>query len=536
MTWWHDAVVYQIYPRSFADANGDGTGDLAGITSRLDYLAGLGVDAIWLSPFYPSPLRDGGYDVADYCDVNPLFGTLDDFDRMVAGATERRIRVIVDIVPNHCSSEHPRFQAALAAAPGSPERDLFMFRDGRGPEGSEPPNNWQSFFGGGAWTRVPDGQWYLHLFDESQPDWNWANPAVAALFEDVLRFWLDRGVAGFRVDVANHLYKDPTLPDDDKPLSFGVPNSRTHRPELHDLYRTWRAILDEYSATGSASADGEFPGERTAIAENWALPQHLRPYLENQGLNQTFNPMLLVLPWNGPSLRTGIDTMLDLTDGVAGRAPWVLGNHDIVRPATRYGWTEYRLFTQPGPDSVINHDQGAQRARAAALLELALPGSAYVYQGEELGLPEVFAIPDDQRDDPTFFRTKGERVGRDGCRVPMPWSGSATPFGFSPDGATPWLPQPPEWAGLTVEAEEADADSMLHLYRAAIAARPSGDFTWVSAPDADHLEFSRGSSFTCIANTGESARPLPDVPVILASGPLDDDGSLPPDTTVWLAT
>jgi alpha-glucosidase len=404
-----------------------------------------------------------------------------------------------------------------------------MFRDGQGADGGEPPNNWQSFFGGGAWTRVPDGQWYLHLFDTSQPDWNWRNPEVNAMFEKVLRFWLDRGVAGFRVDVANHLFKDADLPDDVGPLSFGVPNSRSHRPELHDVYRTWRDILDSY-------ASDEFPGERTAIAENWALPEHLKPYLVNRGLNQTFNPMLLVLPWNGRSIRSGIDTMLDLTDGVPGKAPWVLGNHDIVRPATRYGWREARLFTQPGPDTVIDHEAGARRARAAALLELALPGSAYVYQGEELGLPEVFDIPDSQRDDPTFFRTEGERVGRDGCRVPIPWSGSVAPFGFSPDGVTTWLPQPADWASFTVEAEEADPDSVLFLYRQAIAARPSGPMTWVSAPDAEVLELTRGDDFTCIVNTGSSPVPLPESPVILASSDLAPDGSLLPDTAVWLST
>lgn len=530
MTWWHDAVVYQIYPRSFADANGDGTGDLAGITARLDYLVDLGVDAIWLSPFYPSPLADGGYDVSDYCDVNPLFGTLVDFDRMMAAATERELRVIVDIVPNHCSSEHPLFRAALAAGPGSAERELFMFRDGRGPDGDEPPNNWESNFGGVAWTRVPDGQWYLHLFDSSQPDWNWHHPEVRALFEEALRFWLDRGVAGFRVDVANYLFKDPALPDDvDGPRALGVPDARSHRPELHELYRTWRHILDSYPAD-------VFPGERTAVAENWALPEYLKPYLANKGLPQTFNPMLLILPWQATMLRTGIDTMLDVTGTVPGAAPWVLGNHDIVRPVTRYGWKEARLFARPDPSTVIDVEAGARRARAAVLLQMALPGSAYVYQGEERGLPEVFDIPDADRDDPTFFRTGGERVGRDGCRVPIPWSGSTPPYGFSPAGSPrPWLPQPADWAQYTVEAQLADPDSMLHLYKAAIASRPSGPLRWLDSAE-EVLLLSRGDGFVCIAHTGTDPIPLPPGEVLLASSPLPSDGQLPPDTTVWLRT
>jgi len=530
MTWWHDAVVYQIYPRSFADANGDGTGDLPGVTSRMDHLASLGVDAIWLSPFYRSPLADGGYDVADYCDVDPRFGTLADFDAMVAAATERGIRVIVDIVPNHCSSEHPLFQDALAAAPGGPERDLFIFREGKGPDGAEPPNNWQSAFGGPAWTRLPDGQWYLHLFDPGQPDWNWLHPEVPALFERVLRFWLDRGVVGFRVDVANYLFKDPTLPDDEGPRSYGVPDARSNRPELHDVYRRWREILDSYET-------GSFPGERTAVAENWSLPEHLKPYLTYRGLPQTFNPMLLVQLWNAPAMRLGIDTMLDVTGDVPGRAPWVLGNHDFVRPATRYGWREARMFMQPGPDTAIDAELGARRARAGALLQLALPGSAYVYQGEELGLPEVLDLPDSARDDPTFFRTEGRRIGRDGCRVPIPWSGSAPPFGFSPDGSATWLPQPDRWAGLTVEAAEADPGSMLHLYRAAIARRPVGlPFGWVSEPNDEVLHFTRGDGFACVVNMGSEPVSLPSGSLVLGSSPdVVAGGSLPPDAAVWLA-
>ena len=300
--WWEDAVVYEVYPRSFADADGDGVGDLPGLRSRLGYLADLGVDAVWLTPFYPSPLADGGYDVSDYCAVDPLLGTMADFDGLVEDAAVHGIRVIVDLVPNHCSSAHPLFRAALAAAPGSPERARFFFRDGRGPGGGQPPNNWQSQFGGSAWTRVNGaGQWYLHLFDTSQPDWDWRHPDVPALFEDVIRFWLDRGVAGLRVDVAHGVFKDPDLPDIVNPRRLNAPSPYRHRPELQPLYRSWRAILDSYPADG-------YPGSRTAIGEVWYdVPQTLKPYLEPGGLPQVFNFQLILAGWRAAEFRAAIE-------------------------------------------------------------------------------------------------------------------------------------------------------------------------------------------------------------------------------------
>ncbi|TCO62150.1 glycoside hydrolase family 13 protein [Actinocrispum wychmicini] len=534
--WWHDAVVYHIYPRSFADENGDGIGDLAGVRSSLDHLVDLGVNALWLSPFYPSPMADGGYDVADYRDVDPRFGDLDDFDALVSHAAWLGIRVIVDIVPNHCSTAHPLFQQAMAAGPGSPERELFVFREGRGPAGDEPPNNWPSSFGGPAWTRVPDGQYYLHLFDSGQPDWNWRNPAVPAMFEDVLRFWLDRGVAGLRIDVASALYKDPDLPDlPDGRQPRLVPGPYRHRVELHELYRSWRTILESYP-------DDVFPGRRTAIGEIYALPEDLAPYVASGGLPQLFNFFLLFAPWDAAAVRAAIETVTGLTAGSDMVAPWVLGNHDVARMASRYGWQDpiytvvdgrsYQIPNMP-VESEVDTAAGARRARAAALLMLALPGSAYIYQGDELGLPEVFDIPDHARDDPIWWRSSGTLATRDGCRVPLPWSGGAPPYGFSPDGMATWLPQPTDWADYTVAAQLAEPDSTLNLYRAAISTRPrGGPMAWVDTP-ADTLRFTRGDSFTCLINLGSTPVPLPPHHrVLLASGRVDDQ--LPPDTAVWL--
>jgi len=535
--WWEDAVVYQVYPRSFADADGDGVGDLPGLRSRLDYLADLGVDAIWLTPFYPSPLADGGYDVSDYRAVDPRLGTMADFDALVKEAAAHRMRVIVDLVPNHCSSDHPLFRAALAAGPGSRERARFIFRDGRGPGGGLPPNNWASSFGGPAWTRVADGQWYLHLFDAGQPDWNWRSAEVRALFEDVIRFWLDRGAAGLRVDVAWGLFKDPDLPDDPGGIPRDAPSAYHHRPELQDLYRTWRAILDSYPADG-------FPGARTAIGEVWydALGT-LRPYLVPGGLPQVFNFELILSRWQPGALRAAIDGVLALAGG--SRAPWVLGNHDVPRPASRYRLDEG--FTQDMAGRLValgrrNAAVGARRARAAALLLLALPGSAYIYQGEELGLPEVTDIPDGARRDPQFLRSGGRRPGRDGCRVPLPWTSGGPGYGFT--SGSPWLPQPPGWGSYSVEAQAGDPGSFLSLYREALRLRREhpalgrGTLRWLGEPDQagrpGALCFAREPGFVFAANLGAAPAPLPPhKQVLLASGPVG--GGLPPDTAAWLA-
>jgi alpha-glucosidase len=514
--WWAGAVVYQVYPRSFADSDGDGIGDLPGLTARLNYLHWLGVDAIWLTPCYPSPLRDGGYDVADYTDIDPRLGTLRDFGELVRTAETRGIRVLVDLVPNHCSAEHPLFRQALAARPGSPQRELFIFRDGRGPGGAEPPNNWPSGFGGAAWTRVPDGQWYLHLYDASQPDWNWRDPRVPEMFAGILRFWLGRGVAGFRVDVAHGLFKDPDLADLTDPGNSRHPAAYCNRPEVHAVYRSWRGILDGWP-------DRAFPGARTAVGEVWAdSADALRPYLAPGGLPQIFNFELVRAPWTAAALRSAIDATHAFADG--SRAPWVIGNHDVRRPVTRWG---------------------SAAARAAALLQLALPGSAYVYQGEELGLPEVLDMPDAARQDPAFHRTRGKVRGRDGSRVPLPWDAGGPSFGFSRTDrgsapAAPWLPQPADWGTYGITPQRHDPASSLSLYRAALRLRRehsalgAGALRWLDTPE-EVLAFARDPGFACVVNPGNEPFPLPPHrEVLLASGPLDG-GALPRDTAVWLA-
>jgi alpha-glucosidase len=525
--WWRDAVIYQIYVRSFMDSDGDGIGDLPGIRSRLPYLRELGVDALWLNPFYPSPQADAGYDVSNYRDVDPRFGKLADFDELVRNAHALGLRVIIDLVPNHTSSEHAWFRAALAAGRGSRERARYIFRDGRGPGGDEPPNDWGSNFGGPGWTRVtePDGapgQWYLHLFAPEQPDLDWTNPEVRAEFDSILRFWLDRGVDGFRIDVAHGLAKDPEMPDLAGNFAISGPAMEGHPhwdvDEVHDVYRAWRRVSDSY------------PGERMFVAEVWVQrPQRLALYLRPDELHTAFNFGFLLAPWDARALRAAINESITALAEVGAPTSWVLSNHDVMRHVTRYGGGEL----------------GTRRARAAALLMLALPGGAYVYQGEELGLPEVTDLPDGVRQDPTFFRTGGAEPGRDGCRVPLPWSGKEPPFGFGPAGAS-WLPQPADWAELTVERQETDPGSMLTLYRNALRLRRElpalgdGCLTWIEAGE-DVLAFRREPGFVCVVNVGDQPADLPRealggaARVLLTSGPTDDDGRIPAATATWYA-
>lgn len=550
--WWRSAVVYQIYPRSFADHNGDGIGDVRGMIDRLPHLAELGVDAVWVSPWYPSPLADGGYDVSDYRDIHPDFGTLTDADAFIARAHELGLRVLIDLVPNHCSDEHPWFQAALAAGPGSPERDLFWFRDGRGPNGDLPPNDWQAVFGGSAWQRVigPDGpeQWYLHLFDVRQPDWNWSNPRVADMFDDVLRFWFDRGVDGFRIDVADSMVKDPALPDVAEGMSNlakPVGNPLWDRPELEAIHRRWRGVADEYA--GSAQ------GARVFVSEAYLPADRVANYVTEGRLHSTFNFDALLCEWTAASQRTVIDLSLATHEAVGAPCTWVLGNHDNVRVATRYGkpvtgvsYADGRVEIdgrRDGEEEVrslpTDHALGRRRARAAALLELALPGGAYIYQGEELGLDEVDDLPEDVLQDPTWERSGHTVHGRDGCRVPLPWSGTESPFSFGP-GGEPWLPMPARWAGLTVDAQEHDPTSFLALYRAALTERRrnlalgDGSLTWVeSAPQV--LDFVRSPGFRCIVNFGPDAIAIPEDAAVLVHSGDPNGGRVEQDETVWLA-
>ncbi|MEZ0073115.1 glycoside hydrolase family 13 protein [Planotetraspora sp. GP83] len=511
--WWRDAVIYQVYVRSFADGNGDGVGDLLGVRSRLRYLSELGVDAVWLTPFYPSPMADFGYDVADYRDVDPIFGSLGDAKDLITDAHALGLRIIVDVVPNHTSDRHPWFAAAVQAGAGSPERERYIFRDGEGEDGELPPNDWESVFGGSAWTRIEDGQWYLHLFAPEQPDLNWEHPEVHAEFADVLRFWLDLGVDGFRIDVAHGMVKAPGLPDVGHTGQVELIGADVvpffDQDGVHDIHRAWRKILDSYE------------GERIGVAEAWApSPERLAHYVRPDELHQAFNFHFLKTPWDAARFRDVIDESLRTAALVGAPSTWVLSNHDVKRHVTRYGGGE----------------RGLRRARAAALLMLALPGSAYVYQGEELGLPEVLDLPEQYLRDPQ--RLRDPESGRDGCRVPLPWSADGEPPGS-------WLPVPTDWRDLSVEAQLRDGASMLSLYRAALKLRREhpalgdGTLTWLPGP-AGTLAFRRGESFVCVANLTSEWAEIGGVPgaLLLASAGWDVSGDvvrLAPDSATWWA-
>ncbi|GAA1256785.1 glycoside hydrolase family 13 protein [Kitasatospora nipponensis] len=537
--WWRDAVIYQVYPRSFADANGDGMGDLPGVRSRLPYLRDLGVDAVWLSPFYASPQADAGYDVADYRAVDPMFGTLLDADGLIRDAHELGLRIIVDLVPNHSSDQHEWFQRALREGPGSALRDRYHFRAGQGVDGELPPNDWESIFGGPAWTRTTDpdgtpGDWYLHLFAPEQPDFDWDHPAVADEFRSILRFWLDMGVDGFRVDVAHGLVKAPGLPDlgthDQLKLLGNDVMPFFDQDGVHEIYRSWRRILQEY------------PGQRIAVAEAWTpTVERTANYVRPDELHQAFNFQYLGTSWDAAELRAVIDSSLAAMRPVDAPATWVLSNHDVTRHATRFA-------NPPGGTQIRergDRELGLRRARAATLLMLALPGSAYLYQGEELGLPDVTDLPDEVRQDPSFFRANGQDGFRDGCRVPLPWSGTSAPYGFGPaEGGPSWLPQPAEWAELSVEAQTGDPTSTLELYRSALAVRRTHaalgagrEVDWLPAPEGV-LAFRR-EDFTCLVNTtAQPVRFTAPGTLLLASTDLtvvDGETVLAPDSTSWWA-
>jgi alpha-glucosidase len=537
--WWRQAVVYQIYPRSFADSNGDGIGDLPGITSRIPYLEALGVDAVWLSPFYPSALADGGYDVDDYRDVDPRLGTLRDFDAMAAKLHARGINLIVDLVPNHTSNRHAWFREAVAAPRNSAARDRYIFRDGRGPDGSLPPSDWQSRFGGSAWTRVADGQWYLHLFAEEQPDLNWRNPEVHEDFRTTIRFWSDRGADGFRVDVAHGIAKDLTEPlPAAATLNLDLVLRGAHpyedRDEVHDIFAEWRQVFDEYDPP------------RIGVAEAWVHASRRGRYASAAGLGQAFNFDLLDAPFDAEAFHAAIVQGLAEADRAGSSSTWVLSNHDVVRHATRYGLAREltvgerrggvgrRWVAAGAPAEGYDPVRGLRRARAAALLMLALPGSSYIYQGDELGLPEVTDIPDEARQDPTFRRSGGTDKGRDGCRVPIPWTSDAPSFGFGT--GRPHLPQPSWFGDWSVQVQDRDAQSVLSLYRHAVALRRRLQGTekleWREAT-SDVLHFARPGGWHSITNFGAEPVPLPAGNVVISSAALVDD-TLPGDSTAWL--
>ena len=535
MLWWHNASVYQIYPRSFCDGNGDSLGDLAGIKDKLPYLTSLGVDALWLSPFYPSPQHDSGYDVSNPRDVDPMFGSLDDFRKLIEDAHAHGLRIMVDIVPNHFSVEHPWFQEALLAPPGSRERARFHFLDS---DNDAPPNNWVSMFGGPAWTRTanPDGspgQWYLHVFDSSQPDLNWTNPEVASDWITTLRFWLDMGVDGFRVDVAHGLTKDMTYADLPDPVGLtealrfdlddGSPEAAQRRgmivnsgffdrDELQDIYSTWRKVLDSY------------PGERMTVAEAWVPPHRAGRYVSPTSLHQIFGFDFLVVAWDAQIMQRTISQGIDAVANVGAPPTWALSNHDSPRVVTRLG----------------GGDVGLARARALATVAHALPGGIYVFQGEELGLSDA-DLPDSARQDPVFTRTHGEQKGRDGARVPLPWAGTVPPYSFTESKQPTWLPQPTGWESFTVESENADPRSTLNLYRTLLHDRKqlSGAVAFIETEDSDVMIFSRAQGFHCAINTGADpfalTKEFPNCEVMVSSDMQlgGKNESLPPNCAVW---
>lgn len=569
--WWRSAVIYQIYPRSYA-ASDAGTlpdvGDLPGITARLQHIADLGADAVWLSPFYASPQKDAGYDVSNYREIDPLFGTLADADELISHAHNLGLRVIVDLVPNHTSDQHEWFQASLKAGPGSPERERYWFRNGRDEHGNHvengvnPPNDWTSIFGSIAWTRVcdrPDApgsawendeSWYLHLFDSSQPDLNWYHPEVREEFHNILRFWLSRGVDGFRVDVAHGLMKDAELPDwqfhwgmvdgGDKLASDVPPPPMWNLDSVHEIYRGWRSVLNE------------FGHDRILVAEAWVAPnQGVEKFVRADEMNQSFNFDFLCCKWNAPDLRKVIKDSLAAMDSVGATTTWVLSNHDVLRAASRMGLSE----TGKGPNGIRaweeqpDADLALRRAKAAHMLMLALPGSTYIYQGEELGLPEHTTLPDEVRQDPAFFRTQKAEAGRDGCRVPLPWEADAPGFGFSPTGAS-WLPQPAEWAALAVDAQLADPNSHLNWYRELLRLRRDLGFAEGGLHDVTGLgEFAnfdlalvnsvpQGDPIVVVTTFTNAAVIPADWQVVFTSAELSlqADGTLlaPADSTVYL--
>ena len=536
--WWRSAVIYQIYPRSFADGNGDGMGDLRGVEANLESLKELGVDAVWFSPFMTSPQKDAGYDVSNYKDIDPLFGTIHDFDSVLAKAHSLGIRVIVDLVPNHCSEEHPLFQAAVAAGKGSKERELFHFRDGQGDKGELPPNNWQSVFGGPTWTQVADGQWYLHIFDSSQPDWNWENPAVKEFFDGVFRFWLDRGVDGFRVDVAHALIKEPGLPDveqasssmtgSDEAPAEEKPHPHWGQDGVHKIIRGWREIIDEYD-------------DRAMAAEAWILPlSKMAKWVRPDEYHQAFNFAYLEGKWNATALHKVVDESLYEFGKVGAPSTWVLSNHDVIRHSTRLSYDQVPKQgdgigpTYPQPDEAL----GLRRGRAASAFMLGLPGSSYIYQGEELGLPEHTTLAPEFRQDPTFFRTKGERVGRDGCRVPIPWDADAPAFGFNDTGKA-WLPQPANFRSYARNQQRGVAGSTLELYKRLLAVRKeldlgNGSLNWhEDLCDEDTLAYENNGVLVVANFNGTVSLPAGEL-LVTTQHDLTIEGVLEADQVAWI--
>lgn len=541
--WWRNAAVYQVYLRSYKDSDGDGNGDLNGLRMELRHIAELGCDALWLNPIYLSPQRDHGYDIADYRSIDPMYGTLDDFDCLVAEAHELGLRVIMDVVPNHCSDQHPWFQQALASNDGGPERSRFIIERGEGQTGAQVPNGWQSVFGGSAWRPIRSDStptyWYLHTFDAAQPDFNWRNPEVREEFESILTWWFDRGVDGFRIDVAHGLVKAHPLPRASSMRTeqlLAEDQGLWNQPEVHDIYRQWRRIACDY------------PEEKYLVGEVWvADPKQFSRYVADDELHQAFAFDLLVQPWIAHRLKAAIDKAIAQNSRANGPA-WTLNNHDVHRAVTRYGQEQYDQAPQPddmlasarhtGPVDVV---LGTRRARAAFALLAALPGTLYLYQGEELGLSEHLDLAPEQRQDPIWIRSKGEQLGRDGCRIPLPWSPHTPTLGFSDcPNAAAWLPQPENYGQLTRDAQQTEPDSMLTLYKRLLCLRKElsdsvSYVEWIDTDDPQLLAFDNGA-FICLTNTSDDdlTVPVDMIDRVLISTQEADDRTIPANSTLWV--
>jgi alpha-glucosidase len=550
--WWRQAIIYQIYPRSFKDSNGDGIGDLKGVTSKIDYLSSLNIDAVWLSPFYPSALADGGYDIDDYRDVDPKLGTLDDFDEMLSKLHDVGIRVFVDIVPNHSSNRHQWFIEAINSEPGSAARNRYIFRDGKGANGELPPTDWPSHFAPSAWTHESaqggkHNQWYCHLFAPEQPDFNWDNREIEDDFLTTLKFWADRGVDGFRIDVAHALKKDLSEPLKNQARYPDLVNRKPEdnilfdRDEVHEIYKEWRKLFNQYDPP------------RVAVAESYVPADRLALYASPEELGQAFNFELLDANFNAYEFKNVVDRAFLQAKSIGSSTTWCLNNHDQMRPATKFGLLptvdRIRWKNSAGKTSPLDRELGIRSAVAASMFIMALPGCTYIYQGEELGLHEVIGIPEDQIQDPQYLRNHKVDVGRDGCRVPLPWTSTGSSFGFGTGSSH--LPQPDWFADYSVENESGIETSPLSIFRKALALRKSliapEEMTWHETGDASVLHFSRPNGWHCITNFGRghfdltgkgevihSSAPLAEPGIYLVHGVETTGNDLPPATTVWL--
>jgi alpha-glucosidase len=537
--WWRQAVVYQIYPRSFKDSNGDGIGDLKGITSQVPYLRLLNLDAVWLSPFYPSALADGGYDVDDYRDVDPKLGTLADFDEMLRELHKVGICVFVDIVPNHSSNHHVWFKEAIASAPGSAARNRYIFRDGKGINGELPPTNWISHFTPNAWSHESTqggtgNQWYCHMFAPEQPDFNWDNKEVEEEFLTTLKFWADRGVDGFRIDVAHMMKKDLSEPLKDVPEPQTLDSRRPgnevlfDREEVHEVFKTWRALFNQYDPP------------RVAVAEAWAKPENIYKYASPDELGQAFNFDLLLAEFDAATYREIVTRNVASATKNGSSSTWVFSNHDQVRPATRYGLpigSNITAFKNSNGTSLpLDVERGINASIAAQMFALALPGCTYIYQGEELGLPEALEIPESEIQDPQYLKNHKVDKGRDGCRVPLPWTSNGSSFGFGSGGAH--LPQPAIFSQYSVEAESGREGSPLEIFRKALALRKElvapESMEWIDTGNENVLHFARPNGWHCITNFGFTSYLIPAGLSVLHSSTAVEGDLLPGAATIWL--